>query len=70
MMRDEIDCVDRRVQNGLGYFGSGVRRERPTKTNLGMDGKTRTAVVFDSVKDGKSVEDHPHGADARGDCRY
>lgn len=35
-----------------------------------MNGKTRAAVVSDSVKDGKSAKDHPHGAIARGDYRY
>jgi len=35
-----------------------------------MDGETHTAMVFDSAKDGESVEYHPHGADVGGDCGY
>ena len=35
-----------------------------------MDGKTHAVVVLNLVKDGKSIEDHPHGAATRGDYRY
>ena len=53
-MRNETDRTDRRIQNGSGYFRSRVKRECPTKANLGTDGETRTAVVSDLAKDGES----------------
>ena len=69
-MGDETDRTDRRVLNGSGYFGSGVRCKRPIQVDLRMNGKTHAIVVSDSVKDRKSAEDHPHGAAARDECRY
>jgi len=37
---------------------------------LGMDGETYATMVSDSSKYGERIEDHPHGAAARGDRGY
>lgn len=69
-MGDETDRTDRRIRNGLGHFGPGVRCECPTKIDLGVNGETCAAMVSDSSKDGESAEDHPYGVAIGGDRGY
>jgi len=52
-MRDDTDCVDRRVLNGSSYFGPGAKCEHPTEAYLGRNGEVCGAMVSDSAKDGE-----------------
>ena len=44
-----------RIRNWFGFFGLGVRHERPTKVDLGVHGETHATVVFDLANYGEST---------------
>ncbi len=69
-MGDETDHTNRRVLNGSGHFGPGVKCECPTKADLGENGEICTAIVSDFAKDGESAEHYAHGAATGGDRQH